>query len=255
MRAIPFVFSIISYAFSQFNPHVAKRNLEIAAATYCPNLEQWNCVHCVADVELYDVIIGDTNIVILGDKLQNATVFAFRGSSNVENWISNFEARFAEPYADKNIKVHAGLYAEYMLYKDTLTRYLDINDKIVVTGHSSGGAMSMLFAYDIYKTHDVVVYSFGKPRIGNDAFADSANDIEHYRVTHAADIVPHLPEELLGYRHTNTEVWFPSDDDVIYNVCINREDESCSNSCAPIHCVSVDDHLQYMGVNIGSREP
>jgi predicted lipase len=251
MKAIPFIVSIISLACGQYNPNIAKRNLEIAAATYCPNLEQWNCAHCVADVELYEVITGDTNIVILGDRIQNATVFAFRGSANIENWISNFEARFAEPYADANIKVHKGLYAEYMIYRDTLLRYLYRNNKIVVTGHSSGGALSMFFAYDIYKTQNVVAYSFGKPRIGNDAFADSASGVEHYRITHASDIVPHLPEEVLGYRHTNTEVWYPNDG-IEYKLCATSEDESCGNSCAPVSCVSVDDHLRYMGVDIGS---
>jgi len=236
---------------SVYDPLLGKRNFEIAAATYCSNLAEWNCVHCVPNIEVYDTIIGDTNIAILGDKEQNATVFAFRGSSDIANWISNFEVLFTEPYADKSIKVHKGLHAEYMSYKDILVQYLDKNENIVITGHSSGAAVGTFFAYDIYKTHKVKVFSYGKPRIGNDAFALSASQIEHYRITHANDIVPHIPEEVLGYRHTNTEVWYPNDDGQQFRVCTDNEDKSCSNSCAPLRCVSVEDHLHYMGEGIG----
>ncbi len=251
MRSLFVLLSLVVMPVLGYNPQLGKRNFEIAAATYCPHLEQWNCIHCVSNIEVYDTIVGDTNIAILGDKEQNATVFAFRGSSDIENWVSNFEVLFTEPYPDKSIKVHKGLHAEYMLYKDILTRYLDVDKKIIITGHSSGGAVGMFFAYDIFKTHKVTVFSYGKPRIGNEAFAQSASNIEHYRITHANDIVPHIPEEVLGYHHTNTEVWYPTDDGEQFQVCSNNEDKGCSNSCAPLRCVSVIDHLHYLGEGIG----
>ena len=108
----------------------------------------------------------------------------------------------------------------------------------------------MFFAYDI-KRLNVSVYTYGKPRIGNAEFAKSAENITHYRITHHNDIVPHLPEEVFGYRHTNSEVWF-SDDSDNYILCANGEDPNCSNSCAPAKCTSVSDHLYYMMTNIGS---
>ena len=236
-----------------YNPLIAKRNLEISASTYCPNLSDWNCSHCVQDIELYHVITGDTNIAIMRDNIQNSTVFGFRGTSNIENWVSDLKAEFIQPYSNQNIKVHKGLYTEYMLYKDILFQYIDINDKITLTGHSAGGALGMLFAYDIYNTNsikDLSVYTFGKPRIGNQAFAESAKNITHYRITHAKDIVPHVPEEILGYFHTNTEVWYYNDND--YKICVDSEDITCSNSCAPVHCVSIEDHMKYMDTMIGS---
>ena len=288
----------VTLAFS-FDEQTAYRNLQITAATYC-DFTEWSCVHCIPDVELIDYIRDDTNnILVAFDKVQNATVFAFRGSSDIQNWISNFEFVQTSPYADKEIKVHEGLYEEYSKYKDWLFHHLPKTGNVVMTGHSSGGALAMFFASSSenlrlsltaerssapmaqeplpslntmrlavppfliktkkhpYSSKDTppppTVYTFGKPRIGNKKFVDyvSSLGIQHYRITHHHDIVPHLPEEvILDYRHTNTEIWYP-DDSNNYKICEQNEDKACSNSCAPLQCVSINDHLYYMQTPIG----
>jgi len=248
MKILQFL-AIISYAVAFiYDENAAKRNLQLAAATYCSPEKI-----AIQGINVIDSIIGNTNIFVANDAIQNATVFAFRGSADIQNWISNFEFEFTAPYDDENIKVHRGLYNEYLLYKDALMKYLPTNkqDKVIITGHSSGGALSMFMAYDIHTDYDVTVYTFGKPRIGNENFVQSANRIRHYRITHHNDIVPHVPEELLHYRHTNTEIWYSGDDDK-YNICETNEDGECSNSCAPIHCDSIKDHEYYLMTNIGS---
>ena len=246
---VPFFQSVFG-----FDLGITTRNLHIAAASYC-NIDQltnWNCKHCLPEIQVQAIIPDESTIIIARDSVQNATVFAFRGSVNVENWISNLQFSVIAPYEDPDIKVHKGLYHEYLRYKDEISAYLVPGDKIIITGHSSGGAISMFFAYDIYKDYDVVVYTFGKPRIGNAKFAESANAITHFRVTHADDIVPHIPEEVFGYRHTGVEVWNYDDTTNNYKVCADNEDKSCSNSCAPLHCISIPDHLFYFGMGIGS---
>jgi len=234
---------------------IVKRNLHIAAASYCDigQLVGWTCKHCEPGIEVRSIISDESTIIVARDPVQNATIFAFRGSVNVENWISNFEFDVVAPYDDPEIKVHKGLYHEYLRYKKGISAYLVPGDQIVITGHSSGGAMSMFFAYDIYCDYDVVVYTFGKPRIGNSKFVKLASEIRHFRVTHSHDIVPHIPEEVLGYRHTGIEVWNYDDTDANYKVCNSlEEDDACSNSCAPIHCTSTSDHLFYLRMAIGS---
>ncbi len=243
------------FAQTQYNDIITKRNLYFSAATYCEteSIYNWDCVYCVSGITIKDTIIGDTNIIIASDYEQNATVFAFRGSADISNWISNFEFEFTSPYQDKEIKVHKGLHAEYMKYKDTLLQYLPTTGaNVICTGHSSGAALSMFLAYDIYKSYNVSVYTFGKPRIGNDEFVKSAKPIQHYRITHHNDIVPHLPEEFFGYRHTDTEIWYYDDGDN-YKICETNEDPECSNSCSPIHCDSIRDHLYYMSTSIGTQ--
>jgi predicted lipase len=242
---LTYIYFFIAPALAQFSVPTALRNLQIAASTYCDKTD-------IPGLNVIKEIRAATTIIIADDAVQNARVVSFRGSSDIENWISNFEARYTEPYADKSIKVHNGLYAEYLEYKTEIMEYLAPN--MVINGHSSGGAVSMFFAYDIHATQptvNVTAYTFGKPRIGNDRFVESAKDITHYRITHHDDIVPHVPEEILGYRHTGAEIWFYDDTDN-YKVCDKgTEDPNCSNSCAPTKCTSVDDHKYYMMTNIG----
>jgi predicted lipase len=231
---------------NKFNESIALRNLQIAASTYCDKTD-------IPGLTVIKEIRRATTVIIADDAVQDARAVSFRGSSDIENWISNFEVRFTEPYEDKRIKVHRGLYNEYLEYKAEIMVYLAPN--MVISGHSSGGALSMFFAYDIHKTQptiNVTAYTFGKPRIGNDRFAESSKDITHYRITHHDDIVPHVPEEVLGYRHAGSEIWFYDDTDN-YKICdvSSGEDPDCSNSCAPLKCTSISDHLYYMTTNIG----
>jgi len=262
-----------------FSPEIARRNLDIAASTYC-DAGKWNYLD---GIKVIARIPDKSTIIIAEDTVQNATVVAIRGSANIDNWIHNFEFEMTTPYADKSVRVHKGLYAEYLSYRDEVLPYVENADNVIFTGHSSGSAVAMFFAYDaggaaasetgvatssLPRTPPTkeperkgvvggnyvspTVYSFGSPRIGNDRFAETAKHITHYRITHANDIVPHLPEEVFGYRHTETEIWFPTSSSDEYVICEGNEDPKCSNSCAPLDCISVDAHLNYMGVAIGS---
>lgn len=242
-----------------FNPIDAMYATQLAGATYCPreDLLSWICAHCTANLTQVEVISEDTQVVMGVDG--SRCVVAFRGSSDTENWISNFEFAKTEPYPDSSVSVHRGLYEEYGEYKNRAMAYLDALagtcDEIFITGHSSGGAIAMFFAYDIMiMGRSCTVITLGKPRIGNDAFAQSIDEslLTHYRLTHAHDIVPHLPEEVLGFTHTSHEIWYPGDGAEKYVVCEGMEDKHCSNSCAPLSCTSADDHLTYLGVHLGS---
>ena len=33
----------------------------------------------------------------------------------------------------------------------------------------------------------------------------------------------------------------------------NEEDSLCSNSCGPLHCTSIDDHLHYLNITMGTN--
>ena len=54
------------------------------------------------------------------------------------------------------------------------------------------------------------LYTLGGPRVGDNKFKDWFNskygDRFKARITHYEDPVPHLPYELWGFKHTNTEV-------------------------------------------------
>jgi len=239
--------------------------MSLAASAYCSKteLEQWNCKTCSQNVSDINVIDDDTRIIMAYDASLKSHFISIRGSSDINNWISNLETRIIYPYFDKNIGVHNGLYYEYLLYKERLISYvqgLDENDSLIITGHSSGSGVGSFLAYDLvaeglFLYSNINLYTFGSPRIGNKAFVKSfiSFDIPHNRVTYKKDIVPHLPQELLGFVHIPHELWFTSSSE--YKQCYDMgdyEDDSCSNSCSPFSCTSVSDHLNYLDYTIGS---
>lgn len=79
--------------------------------------------------------------------------------------------------------------------------------KLVITGHSLGGAVATLAAAVFRKQGlELTLYTFGSPRVGNEALAKyiSASGT-NFRVTHLNDPVPRLPPLTLGYRHIEPE--------------------------------------------------
>ena len=67
--------------------------------------------------------------------------------------------------------------------------------RLLLTGHSLGGALATLCAHDLrttYKQQELTVYTFGEPRVGNRAFAIEYNGLvpAHFAVIN--DQVPSI---------------------------------------------------------------
>lgn len=269
MRFFSFIYSVlhISTFISGFDIPSVNTIIQVqtlAASAYCDKYElyQWNCKTCTQNVSEITVIDDNTRIIMAFDASLQSHFISFRGTSDINNWISDIETRIIYPYFDKRIGVHRGLYYEYLLYKERLVSYvhgLTVNDLLIITGHSAGSALASLFAYDLvteglFLYNNITLFTFGSPRFGNKEFVKSfvSFDIKYYRITYKKDIVPHLPQEFFGFLHIPNELWFTSSS--IYKLCNDseiKEDDSCSNSCSPFSCNSVNDHLNYLGSVIG----
>jgi predicted lipase len=126
---------------------------------------------------------------------------------------------------------------------------------IVVTGHSLGAAMAGIAIFDLHMSGFNVAgphYTFGHPRDGDETysstFASTLGKDTLYRVVHYKDIVPHLPLEAMGYKHTPREVWY-TEDQTSYRVCDGSgEDPTCMDSL--LLPDSVSDHLSYLDLPI-----
>ncbi|KAK9825140.1 hypothetical protein WJX81_003571 [Elliptochloris bilobata] len=107
---------------------------------------------------------------------------------------------------------------------DRLTETLEAADcgagrAIYLTGHSLGGALAVVFAAALRQAHPQMgeriggVVTFGAPRVGDAAFAQRFDDAfggRAFRVTHGADIIPHVPPRWLEYEHCGRERYITS---------------------------------------------
>jgi triacylglycerol lipase len=83
-----------------------------------------------------------------------------------------------------------------------------------ITGHSLGGALAELCAAQAHFVSHVPiqgVYTFGQPRVGNQAFANALNaavGTRIFRIVNDRDIVPRVPFFGMGYCHYGNQTFF-----------------------------------------------
>ncbi|MCD7460602.1 hypothetical protein HAX54_043879 [Datura stramonium] len=162
-------------------------------------------------------------------------VVAFRGTEffSSDDWISDFNLSWYE--IPGMGKVHAGFMEAlglqkslgwpkdivqtetnnnnqpspaYYFLRKLLKQLLEKNEKarFVVTGHSLGGALAILFPA-ILAFHEesgllkrlAGVYTFGQPRVGDENFVEymkgqlAKHEVPYHRVVYSSDMVPRLP--------------------------------------------------------------
>ncbi|XP_051152828.1 lipase-like [Andrographis paniculata] len=268
-----------------YNPKLARILVQYASAVYMSDLSElftWTCSRCDGLTEGFEVVelIVDVKrclqafVGIAADL--NATVIAFRGTQekSIQNWVEDLYWKQLDidyPEVD-GAMVHHGFYSAYhntslrpvIVSAVQKIKKLYGNGKIMVTGHSMGGAMAAFCGLDLrinLKEQDVQVMTFGQPRIGNAAFATYYSQMvpNTIRVTNGHDIVPHLPPYYhyfpqKTYRHFPREVWlynvgFGSLIYTVEKVCDGSgEDPTCSRS---VRGNSIVDHLKYYDVKMG----
>ncbi|MFK8030046.1 MAG: lipase family protein [Gammaproteobacteria bacterium] len=137
----------------------------------------------------------------------------FRGTDSLLDWAKNIV--FFPPLPLFHPAAHPLFVLEWKARKrlvvDWLLRNKNHFDEIVVTGHSLGGALAKICAYDLskYKKEGVTfsirkVVTIGAPRVYT---LLSRKRVERQlsgkiiRLSHTHDVVPKLPPRLIGYRH------------------------------------------------------
>ena len=101
---------------------------------------------------------------------------------------------------------------------------------LLVTGHSLGGALAHLSAFELASSHPAVachLITFGCPRVGNARFAgalDMLPSLTTHRVQNMLDPICHGPS--VGYRHAGLHVWL-RDDEIDLLVASTLGDAHC----------------------------
>lgn len=159
---------------------------------------------------------------------RDTTLIAFRGTEplNVRDWVTDL--MIATVYAPVGVgKIHRGFDAAFAAISPQLELALneqhDGHSPIWITGHSLGGALSVLAAVQLSFAQQLPVqgvYTFGQPRVGDRTFAKFLRKALQDRVVRFVndrDIVPQVPSPgmLINYRHHVPETHFDPEGNLV----------------------------------------
>lgn len=267
---------LIATSASAYDMGTLNKLLHLSSVTYCSsaNLRPWTCSRC------HDSSISDYTLDLIGiDNKQNlqalvgyfnesqSIAVSFRGTiaTSIKNWIDDltFEQIPYDWPGYTGAKVHEGFFHAYhnslaaqirQSVQNLKTEHP--NAKLLVTGHSLGGAMALICAMDLYNLTRMMpsLYTFGEPRVGNAAFATliTKTIVNATRMTNHNDIVVHIPPEAMNFRHHPLELWIhttSSSPNTIKECDTSGEDPTCADS---VLGDSIGDHLHYLGVPLES---
>lgn len=258
-----------------YSHDLAKRMVQYAGATYCTGskcIDDWSCIPCQAVPGFQNItqIRGkgtDASAIVGFDPTLGARVVAFMGTNaNLETWIDDILLIPSSCYSDEGCNgcnCHPGFYNTYhSIASDVLIAVQNLpSGKLIITGHSLGAAQATHCAIALH-THGLAIdhlYTMGQPRVGNDAFANWYDrlGLDHWRVTHHRDPIPHLPWRGLGnYKQVLREAYYKdANADSPTKLCDPgfAEDPTCADQFNDeLSTLHITDHWSYLGFSFAA---
>ena len=158
------------------------------------------CVQAAADAYTVTPTVQTDLAHVLIRYLPDMTVVAFRGTASITDFVTDLDFTLTD--LGDGVWVHKG-------FHDALQSVIaaiptDMAKPIVATGHSLGGAIAAMFAYENGKAISQVI-TFGEPRGGNEAYARGCNScgVPMLRFVGINDIVPTVPPAPFYWHHDN----------------------------------------------------
>ena len=137
------------------------------------------------------------------DPNKQLAVLSFRGTQpdEVKDLLTNVKA-VPSPWASAGC-VHKGFADMLASGWDAIQAALSQRGsaRLLYTGHSLGAALATLSAA---LQQPGAMVTFGSPRVGDGAFADSLAGVSHDRYVDCADLVCRIPPEQWSYEHVGT---------------------------------------------------
>jgi hypothetical protein len=161
-----------------------------------------------AEFKIFDL---DTELAFF--RIQpNEVVVVYKGSCSIIDWKYNLKCWMKPFEYNRDVLVHHGMNEKIKTSFEFLKNKIRPDDNVYITGHSLGGALSLLGAYAIKNqigANIKGVYVFGSPPVGNKAWAEAYNCSSLKDVTHdyliRGDWVGFLPLKGVGYRAVGRE--------------------------------------------------
>ncbi len=162
-------------------------------------------------------MISESSIfgLVAWNETAKTAIVAIRGTQNLQDWVNDLEALLLlyAPFPDAGM-VHMGFLVVYEHIRgsvESLLRQCAGVGRIIITGHSLGGALAILCAFDLLKNSTLglvpEVHSFAGPRVASPHFAGQFDALIPIcrRVVNFLDAVPQVPLPPL-YQHVGEEI-------------------------------------------------
>jgi hypothetical protein len=128
----------------------------------------------------------------------STVVVAFRGSEPDDSGDLLADADLRLTPWPAGGRVHAGFARALQAVWEEVRPSIAPGKRLLFSGHSLGAALATLASTLV---RPAALYTFGSPRVGDDAFVRAADLVDHYRYVDCCDGVCDVPPEPLGYRH------------------------------------------------------
>jgi hypothetical protein len=158
----------------------------------------------------------DVSGYVAVDHTNQLIIVSFRGSTTIDQWITNFDFDTVNTDICSGCTAHHGFWNSWVDARDIVTPAVKQasttypNYKINVVGHSLGGAIASLAAAHLRNSGlNVALYNFGSPRIGGTKISSYITNQPggNFRMTHWNDPVPKIPLLTMGYVHISPEYY------------------------------------------------
>lgn len=258
----------------------ARTYMQYARASFCSrqHVSAWNCGDACSEAAVKSGSVrffGPSitwkmqgyvaELPVLAQEGDRHCIAAFRGSTDLMNWIAdeyalglwktpwpNWEGADIETCPD--CEVQRGI---ALVYQEIRPFLLDAIanlscSRLALSGHSLAGALVSLAALDIRShlgMHVGPVYTFGEPRFANYAYTKAFIEAAHrhndspplWRVVLYHDLIPRLGFASMGYVHEPCEVYYVDGLSSAYRVCESTmaqpENLSCSWAASAFECM------------------
>ena len=153
---------------------------------------------------------------LVSRKCEGHTILAVEGTNETTDWITNLKFLIKRDDCHRGFKNNANrTLAELVVAYEGL----DPKRKLVIAGHSLGGATATLIADLLWESgnKNIALVTAGSPRPGGRRLRRRIKDLEHLRFVHGNDIVPGTPPWLAGFVHTDKRIHLPDEVDTRFD--------------------------------------
>ena len=161
-------------------------------------------------------VYPDSEDFLVSRKIEGHTIHAVEGTKETTDWVTNLKFLIKRDDCHRGFRNNANrTLASLVIGYEAL----DPKRKLILAGHSLGGATATLIAEALWDSgnKNIGLVTAGSPRPGGRRLRRRIKDLEHLRFVHGDDIVAGTPPWLAGYVHTHPAIKLKDENDTRFD--------------------------------------